>query len=91
MSRSPNARSKAFTMHDKTGKNFTELASELCPDTRRLLEQIRESEALECGVTGKGPTVFGAYRSYKECEKVTEKICWLDGEIFIERVIDKFI
>ena len=80
-----------YELHDKTGKDFTELASELCPDTRRLLAQIRESETLECGVTGKGPTVFGAYRSYKECEKVAEKICWLDGEIFIERAIDKFI
>jgi len=80
-----------YALHDRTGKNFTELASELCPDTKKALDQIRESNAIESGVTGKGPTVFGAYERYKECESIAEQLSWLDGDMFIERAVDRFI
>lgn len=79
-----------YALHDKTGRNFTELASELCPDTKRLLSQIRNG-SLESGVTGKGPTVFAAYNSYNECEAASRKISWFDGDIFIEKAIGAFI
>ena len=80
-----------YALHDKTGKNFTELASELCPDTKKALDQIRKSDAVESGVTGKGPTVFGAYKGYKECEDVADQLSWLNGDIFVERAVDRFI
>ncbi len=80
-----------YALHDKTGKNFTELASELCPDTKKALDQIRGSDAVESGVTGKGPTVFGAYRAYKECGSIADELSWLDGDVFIERSVDKFV
>ena len=80
-----------YALHDKTGKDFTELASELCPDTRKALDQIRGENTVESGVTGKGPTVFGAYKKYNECESVADQLSWLDGDIFIERSVDKFV
>jgi 4-diphosphocytidyl-2-C-methyl-D-erythritol kinase len=80
-----------YALHDKTGKDFTELASELCPDTRKALNQIRGENTVESGVTGKGPTVFGAYKKYNECESVADQLSWLDGDVFIERSVDKFV
>ncbi len=80
-----------YALHDKTGKDFTELASELCPDTKKILSIVKESDPVESGVTGKGPTVFGAYKRYKECESVADRLSWLDGEVFIERSVDKFV
>lgn len=79
-----------YALHDRTGKDFTELASELCPDTKRLLDAMRES-SLESGVTGKGPTVFAAYKTYKECEAASKRLSWLRGDIFIEKAVGAFI
>ena len=80
-----------YALHDKTGKDFTELASELCPDTKKIRSIVKESDPVESGVTGKGPTVFGAYKKYKECESVADRLSWLDGDVFIERSVDKFV
>ncbi len=61
-----------YALHDKTGKEFTELASELCPDTWRLLRSAKRAAPVECGVTGKGPTVFASFRSYERCAALAE-------------------
>lgn len=82
---------RMYELYDKTGKDFTELACELCPDTERLLSQARKAHPAESGVTGKGPTVFAAYKTYKECESVSRNMSWLDGDIFIERAVRAFI
>ena len=80
-----------YALHDKTGKDFTELASGLCPDTKRILTIVKESDPVESGVTGKGPTVFAAYKKYKECEGFAEQLSWLDGDVYIERAVDRFV
>lgn len=75
-----------YKLHDKTGRNFTELASDLCPETKRLLECLRKG-ALECGVTGKGPTVFAGFRTYGECKAACSTISWFEGDVFLERAV----
>jgi 4-diphosphocytidyl-2-C-methyl-D-erythritol kinase len=78
-----------YALHDKTGKDFTQLASELCSDTGKLLSEMA-GDAVESGVTGKGPTVFAGYRTYDECKAVSGRILWLDGDMFIERAVGAY-
>ena len=78
-----------YALHDKTAKNFAQLASELCPDTGKLLLEMA-SNAVESGVTGKGPTVFAGYRTYDECKAMSRKVSWLDGDVFIERAVGAY-
>lgn len=80
-----------YDIHDKTGQTFTEIAFDICPDTKRLLEEMRKFAPIELGVTGKGPTVFAGYKTYEECRNISSKLLWLDGAIFIERPLDRFI
>ncbi len=78
-----------YKLHDDTGKSFTQLALDLCPDTSKLLS-VMKKDSVENGVTGKGPTVFAGYATYKECEITSGKISWLNGDIFITRAIEAF-
>ncbi len=80
-----------YNLHDKTGKTFTELASEICSDTKKLIEELKRSNPTEIGVTGKGPTVFAGYKTYSECKTAINKLLWFDGEIFIETSVGQFI
>ena len=82
---------KMYELYDKTGRSFTELVCDMCPDTKKLLSQVRKAHPVESGVTGKGPTVFAAYKTYKECENVSKSMSWLWGDIFIERSVRAFI
>ncbi len=80
-----------YALHDKTGKGFTQLASELCPDTARLLRELRHGSE-ECGVTGKGPTVFAGFRTFRECSDAGMRISsWFRGDAFIERAVGPYI
>lgn len=79
-----------YALHDRTGKDFTRLASELCADTGRLLGEMRPG-SVECGVTGKGPTVFAGYRTFAECTAASPRISWFKGDTFIERAIDSYV
>lgn len=79
-----------YKLHDDSGKSFKELASDLCPDTKRLLFDLSKTSPIECGITGKGPTVFAGYNSYKKCIAAMESINWFKNEIFIEHAIGKF-
>lgn len=80
-----------YDIHDKTGQTFTEIVCDMCPDTKKLLEEVKKFDPVEVGVTGKGPTIFAGYKTYKKCETVSSKLLWLDGEIFIENPIDHFV
>lgn len=88
----PNKRlstTEMYKMHDKTGKSFLELASEQCPEIPRLISAM-EKCAIELGMTGKGPTVFAGYGSYERCRKVSNKLSWLDGRVFIAKSVGIF-
>ncbi len=80
-----------YDLHDRTGKSFLELASEMCPDTRKLLALVKKHNPVESGITGKGPTVFAGYKSYGECRSVAESMAWLKGDVFIARSVERFI
>jgi len=79
-----------FDLH-KGKKSFTELAAELCGETKRLLADLRKG-AVEMGVTGKGPTVFAGYETYDDCENASRGILWLGyNRIFRERPTERFV
>lgn len=73
-----------YELHDKTSKDFTELAYGLCPDTGKLLDKLGNSGAVEMGVTGKGPTVFAGYESLRDCKRAAGTLEWLNGDVFVE-------
>jgi 4-diphosphocytidyl-2C-methyl-D-erythritol kinase len=73
-----------YAEHDKTGKSFLEMASERCPEITQLLGSLRPG-AVECGMTGKGPTVFAGFKGYKECETACRSLSWFGGSLFIAR------
>ncbi len=77
-----------YEEHDATGKSFLELATEKCPEIPKLLDQLG-ADAVEKGLTGKGPTVFAGFREYASCETASRKISWLNGDIFIVRALDR--
>lgn len=79
-----------YKLHDESGKSFKELASDLCPDTKRLLFDLSKTSPIEFGITGKGPTVFAGYKRYNECIAAMESINWFKDDIFIEHSIGKF-
>ncbi|MGI0100889.1 MAG: 4-(cytidine 5'-diphospho)-2-C-methyl-D-erythritol kinase [Candidatus Micrarchaeaceae archaeon] len=73
-------RNGAGALHNN---DFTDIACTLCPDTKKLLDLMRRN-AVEAGVTGKGPTVFAGYHTHERCKDVGKSISkWLNGELFI--------
>ena len=77
-----------YKEHDETGKTFLELATEKCPEIPKLLSQFGKN-AVEKGLTGKGPTVFAGFRDYASCERASRKVAWLNGDIFIARSLNR--
>ena len=65
-------RRKDWKMEKSSELNdFASLAFGLAPSSRSLLEILRhEGNAVESGVTGKGPAVFAGYGSYEEASAV---------------------
>ena len=76
-----------YSLYDKTGSSFTELAAGMCADTRRLLDNLRKTNPAECAVTGKGPTVFAGYSSRQQRDGALGSIAWFSGELFSEHAI----
>ena len=71
--------------------DFTEIACELCPQTKQLLDIMKDG-SIESGVTGKGPTVFAGYATFHECAEVGASIKgWFGGRIFIGEPTEQFI
>lgn len=77
-----------YKLHDETKKSFIEIATSFCPEIPKLLEQMKKN-SVESGLTGKGPTVFASYKTYKECAEAEKKVLWLNGDIFIARALEK--
>ena len=61
--------------------DFASLVFRLAPSSRSLLEILRkEGNAVESGVTGKGPAVFAGYGSYEEASAVKAAVRQLAGQ-----------
>lgn len=73
-----------YSLFDKKGKTFFELAQELCPDVKKLYNHFYP-KANECGLSGSGPTVFAGFGSYAEALKEMESfgVKSFDGDFFI--------
>ncbi|MCL5112310.1 MAG: hypothetical protein M1500_01160 [Candidatus Marsarchaeota archaeon] len=77
-----------YMEHDATGKSFLELATKKCPEIPALLHQFGK-DAVEKGLTGKGPTVFAGFHDYASCERASRKVAWLNGDIFIAKALNR--
>lgn len=71
-----------YLIHDKTGKNFFDLAKEICPSVRTLYEYF-SSLSDNCGMSGSGPSVFAGLNNYEEALKIASGLGKFDGDIFI--------
>ena len=72
-----------YAEFDRSGKNFAEIASARCPDINRLISELKPGSE-ECGMTGKGPTVFAGYKSYSLAyESIRKVLEWFKDDVFI--------
>ncbi|MFH1462701.1 MAG: 4-(cytidine 5'-diphospho)-2-C-methyl-D-erythritol kinase [bacterium] len=75
-----------YELHDETGKNFLELAREICPDIKKLEEYLKRFPIKEKGLSGSGPTIFCGLNDYKLAQKIAEgQQNNFNGDIFICR------
>ena len=79
-----------YDLLDKTGKDFTAIASELCPDVKKLLDFF-SSRANDSGMSGSGPVVFAGFDSYEEAYSALCDYGFrnLDGDWFICKSLGK--
>ena len=74
-----------YAEFDRSGKSFAEIAAARCPDISRLINEMNPGSD-ECGMTGKGPTVFAGYKSYSLASESARKVLgWFKGDVFIAR------
>lgn len=72
-----------YAEFDRSGKSFVETATARCPDIGRLMGVMKPGSE-ECGMTGKGPTVFAGYKSYSLASQSARKVLeWFKGDVFI--------
>ncbi len=70
--------------------DFMLLAAARCSDVLLLMSQMSPNAA-ECGLTGKGPTVFAGFDKTESCNRCADKILpWFNGDIFIARPVDRW-
>lgn len=77
-----------YEFYDKTGKNFFELAKELCPDINKL-KNIFANFNIELKLSGSGPSVFGEINNYSLAKKIIGKYPNFNGDVFICRPENK--
>ena len=75
---------KMYELYDKTGKDFLELAGEICPEVKKL-EKYFSKFKLQPKLSGSGPTVFCSTNSYKLTREIAEGYQNFNGDIFICR------
>lgn len=80
---------KMYELYDKTGKNFLELAREICPDIKKLEKYLKGFQLKKFGLSGSGPTIFCGVNSYKLTQEIAEGYQNFNGDIFICRPTNK--
>jgi len=65
--------SEMYSLFDKKGKTFLDLAKEICSDVEKLYSYF-SSISNEFGMSGSGPTVFAGFRSYHKAKKAIEDL-----------------
>lgn len=76
--------SQIYREHDKTGKNFFEIVSDICLEVKELNNYFSKITS-KCGMSGSGPTVFAGFDSYDKATKAIKNfgIEKFDGDFFI--------
>lgn len=82
--------SEMYSLFDKKGKTFLDLAKEICSDIEELYSYF-SSLSNEIGMSGSGPTVFAGFTSYHKALKAIEGFGAkrLKGDFFICRPCSK--
>lgn len=77
-----------YDLYDKHGKSFQELAVELCPDVKKLIDFF-SNHSKEVGMSGSGPVVFVGFESYEEAESTIKDYGFgnFNGDWFICRPV----
>jgi len=76
---------KIYFLYDKTGKNFFEIASNLCPDVKLVYQDLLKFQPVEIGMSGSGPSLFAGFKNYKETLEAAEKFNNFNGDIYITK------
>jgi len=79
---------KMYELYDKTGKNFLELAREICPEINKI-EKYFSKFKLKPKLSGSGPTMFWGTNNYKLAKKISENYKNFNGDIFISHPQNK--
>ena len=79
-----------YALYDKTGKNFLNLAEEICPEIKKLKKYLNNFK-LKPKLSGSGPTMFCGINNYKLAKEITENYPDFNGDIFICRPTKKAI
>ncbi len=76
-----------FEEYERTGRSLREVIFGRWPETEMLLNAM--DRALENGISGTGPTVYGTYPTFKDCNSMKNRLeGWnFDGRIFIAEPI----
>jgi 4-diphosphocytidyl-2-C-methyl-D-erythritol kinase len=76
-----------FGEYQRTGAKLNDIIFKMYPESRMLMEAM--DKAMERGISGTGPTVYGAYPTFKDCHSMKNRLeGWnFDGRIFIAEPI----
>lgn len=81
---------KMFELLDKTKKNFTAIASDLCPDVHKLITFFSFTST-DCKMSGSGPVVFAGFDDCSTAKSALQGYGFdnLNGDWFICKSIKK--
>ncbi len=74
-----------YDLYSKTGKNFLDLAKEICPDVEKLYNFFKKFRPKELNLSGSGPTIFCGVESYKFAQNIVKELGNFNGDVFICR------
>lgn len=79
-----------YSLFDKRGKTFFELAKEICPDVGKLYDYFAPFSKA-CRMSGTGPTIFAGFDSYGKAVKSIENfgVEKFNGDFFVCEPSDK--
>lgn len=73
---------KMYEFYDRVGKDFLNLAKEICPEIKNL-EKYFSQFNLKLKMSGSGPTVFCETNNYQSVKRIVENYSGFGGDVFI--------
>jgi 4-diphosphocytidyl-2-C-methyl-D-erythritol kinase len=78
---------KVYSLYDKTGKSFCEIAQQFCPDVKLMHQYLLKFKPIELGMSGSGPSLFAGFRKYEEVTEIAKKLADFNGDIYITKPV----